>query len=134
MNRFLVICNAVAFLITLLFWSLIVISHRVLFPWEEIELLRRSASAVTYGFAMGDLLCSLPMTFLAALGLSRKSSLGWTAAMVANGLWIYSMTVIIIRDLFTLWSPGSILFMPFLVVAIITTPWLWNHRQQYGIQ
>ncbi len=134
MNRFLTIWNVIAFAITLLFWALVLLSHRILLPWEETELLWRSASAVTYGFGTGDLLYSLPVLLLSSLGLSRKSSLGWTTALVANSLWIYSMTVILIRDFFTTWSPGSILFLPFLIVAIISTPWLWNNRKQYGIQ
>lgn len=134
MNRFLSVWNGIAFGVTLLFWLLVLFSHRIPYPWEEFEVVQRSAYAVTYGFAIGDLLYSLPLLLLGAIGLARKTSYGWTAAMIANALWIYSMTIIVLRDSFSAFSPGCIVFIPFLVVAVLSTPWLWKNRQLYGIQ
>lgn len=134
MIRFLSIWNWIAFTLTLLFWATIAISHKIPYPWELSVAVERGASAVTYGFLLGDLFYSLPLLFLAARGISRRKSWGWLCAQMANALWIYSMTVIFIRDGFTRWSPGGVLFLPFPIIAIISIPWLWKHRSTFGIQ
>ncbi len=133
MIRFLSIWNWIAFGLTLLFWSAVAISHVVSFPWELTTPLEKGASAVTYGFLLGDMFYSLPLLFLAARGLALRKSWGWMSAQMANALWIYSMTLILIRDGFTRWSPGGLLFIPFLIVAIISIPWLWKNRSFFGV-
>jgi hypothetical protein len=133
MIRFLSLWNWIGFGLTLLFWGAIAISHRVLLPWELATPLEKGASAVTYGFLLGDLLYSLPLLFLAARGLALQKSWGWMSAQMANALWVYSMTLILIRDGFTRWSPGSVLFIPFLIIAIISIPWLWKNRSLFGV-
>ena len=52
---------------------------------------------------------------------------------MANALWVYSMTVIPLRDAYTTMSPGGILFIPFLVVAVWAIPYLWQRRRDFGI-
>ena len=55
------------------------------------------------------------------------------AAQMANILWVYSMTVILLRDAYTTLSPGGALFIPFTIVAIRAIPYLWLRRNDFGI-
>lgn len=131
--RFLSIWNAVAFCVTLLFWGAVALSGRVPGPWAVEGLPARGASATTWGFLLADVLYSLPLLLLAAVGLRRRTSWGWMCAQIANGLWIYSMSVLWFRDGFTRFSPGSVVFLPFFVVAVASLPFLWRSRARFGI-
>ncbi len=130
---FLAIVNAVALVITLLFWGIVFFRRLVPFPGELISLADRANSAVTYGFMIGDMFYSAPLLFLAWLGLWRLKSWGWMAAQMVNALWIYSMTVVLLRDAYTVMSPGGLLFIPFTLVAVWAIPYLWINRGQFGI-
>ena len=102
-------------------------------PGDLTSLADRANSAATYGFMIGDMLYSVPLLGLAWLGLWRPESWGWLAAQMANGLWVYSMTVILLRDAYTTMSPGGLLFIPFTLAAIWAIPYLWLHRRDFGI-
>jgi hypothetical protein len=95
---FLVIVNGFALVLTVLFWSVVWLKRLVPAPGGLTTLIERANAATTYGFMAGDLIVSAPLLLLAALGLRRLRFWGWTAAQLANVLWIYSMTVIWIRD------------------------------------
>lgn len=131
--RFLAVWNAIAFAFTLLFWSTVALSGRVPGPWSTTGLLERGASATTWGFLLADLAYSLPLLLLAAMGLRKHAAWGWLCAQIANSLWIYSMSVILFRDMFTRFTPGSVLFLPFLLVALASFPYLWKVRSRFGI-
>ena len=130
---FLVIVNAVALVITILFWGMIFFRRLVPFPGDLASSADRANSAVTYGFMVGDILYSVPLLFLAWLGLRKRKSWGWLAAQMANALWVYSMTVILFRDAYTTISPGGLIFIPFTLVAVWAIPYLWIHRGEFGI-
>jgi hypothetical protein len=130
---FLAIVNAAGLAITIIFWVLVFIKRLVPFPGEITSLADRANSAVTYGFMIGDLLYSAPLLLFAWVGLLRLKSWGWLAAQMANALWIYSMTVILFRDMYTAISPGGILFLPFALIAFWAIPYLWTHRGKFGI-
>lgn len=131
---FLSIVNAVALFLTVLFWGMVFFRHLVQYPGELTSLAERANSAVTYGFMIGDIIYSAPLLMFAWLGLWRLKSWGWMAAQMANALWIYSMTIILLRDSCTKISPGGLLFIPFAVVAIWAIPYLWMHRKDFGIE
>jgi hypothetical protein len=130
---FLAIVNAVALVITILFWGMVFFRHLVEFPGNLTAMADRANSAVTYGFMIGDILYSAPLLLLAWLGIWKLKSWGWLAAQMANALWIYSMTVILFRDAYTAMSPGGLLFIPFALISIWAIPFLWMHRQDFGI-
>ncbi|MBN2426530.1 MAG: hypothetical protein JXR46_04475 [Calditrichaceae bacterium] len=130
---FLAIINAVAFFVTIIFWGLVFFSHLIPFPGELSSSAERGNSAVTYGFMLGDVFYSAPLLLLAWLGLWKVKSWGWLAAQMANILWIYSMTVILLRDANTSMSPGGLLFIPFLLISIWAIPYLWINRKEFGI-
>jgi hypothetical protein len=122
------IINGIAFLLTLVFWGMVAVEKLVPFPSELSVLSERANAAVTWGFLVGDIVFSAPLLLLAAIGLWRLSALGWTAAQMVNILWVYSMTVILMRDAFTVLSPGGMLFLPFALIAVWATVYLWKHR------
>ena len=58
---------------------------------------------------------------------------GWTATHMVNALWVYSMTVVLIRDAYTTLSPGSVLFTPFALMAVWASYYLWVHRDLFQL-
>jgi hypothetical protein len=132
-TAFLSIVNAVALFVTVLFWGMVFFGRLVPLPGEPTLSAERANSAVTYGFMIGDLLYSVPLLLFAWLGLWRLKSWGWMAAQMANALWIYSMTIILLRDSYTSMSPGGLLFIPFTIVALWAVPYLWMHRKDFGV-
>lgn len=130
---FLSAVNGIAFVITLLFWAMVFFGRLVPLPGSLASVADRANAAVTYGFMVGDLVCSVPLLFLACTGLWRLKSWGWLTAQMVNILWIYSMTVILLRDAYTTLSPGGVLFIPFAIVAVWAIPYLWVRRENFGI-
>src|SRR5574341_2089801 len=122
----LAIINGLAFFATLIFWLLVLLKKLVPSPNDLTVFSERMNAATTYGFAIGDLIWSTPLLFLSCLGLWRLRFWGWTAAQMTNALWIYSMTVVLIRDSYTTLSPGGALFTPFALIAIWATYYLWK--------
>ncbi len=125
------IINGIAFIITLLFWGIVYFAKLVPLPGGLQITAERASAATTYGFLIGDILWSAPLLLLATIGLWRPRPWGWTSALMVNALWVYSMTVIWMRDAYTTISPGALLFTPFAVVAIWATYYLWTHRNLF---
>jgi hypothetical protein len=125
------IINGIAFLLTLAFWGTVAIRKLVPFPSELSVMSERANAAVTWGFLVGDIVFSAPLLLLATVGLWRPSALGWTAAQMVNILWVYSMTVVLMRDAFTVLSPGGVLFFPFAFIAVWATVYLWKRRSLF---
>jgi hypothetical protein len=128
---FLVVVNFIALVLTVLFWSIVWLKRLVPAPGSLTGLLERANSATTYGFLVADMIISAPLLLLAALGLRRLRFWGWTAAQMANILWIYSMTVIWIRDGYSTISPGAVLFTPFALIALGSMVYLWKCRKLF---
>ncbi len=125
------IINGISFILTVAFWGMVAINKLVPFPNELSIMSERASAAVTWGFLVGDIIFSAPLLLLATVGLWRPSAWGWTAAQMANILWIYSMTVVLMRDAFTVLSPGGMLFLPFALIAVWATGYLWKHRHLF---
>ena len=130
---FLAIVNLVALVFRLLFWGIVYIRRLVPFPAELISLVDRVNSAVTYGFMIGDIYYVAPLFLLAWFGLWKLKSWGWMTAQMINALWVYSMTVISLRDAYTSMSSGALLFLPFSFVAVWAIPYLWVNRRKFGV-
>jgi hypothetical protein len=130
---FLAIVNLVALVFRLLFWGIVYIRRLVPFPAELISLADRANSAVTYGFMIGDIYYAAPLLLLAWLGLWKLKSWGWMTAQMVNALWVYSMTVISLRDAYTTMTSGALLFLPFSFVAVWAIPYLWINRRKFGV-
>jgi hypothetical protein len=128
---FLVIINALGCIITLLFWLSILFSNLVPSPGDLTVFAERINAATTRGFLIADLFYSVPLLFIATIGLWNLRPWGWTAAQMVNVLWIFSMTVIWTRDIYGKFSPGGILFLPFTLIAIWAIAYLWQQRRLF---
>lgn len=120
--------NGLGFLVTLVFWALVLFKKLVPPPGDLANLSERANAATTRGFMIGDMVWSAPLLLIAALGLWRLRPWGWTAAQMVNALWCFSMTVVLVRDAYTTLSPGGVIFFPFVPVAIWATYYLWKNR------
>ncbi len=128
---FIAIVNGIGFVITLLFWGAVYFETLVPRPASLTVLAERANAATTYGFLLGDILWSAPLLLLATIGLWRPRPWGWTSAQMVNALWIYSMTIVWMRDAYVTISPGALLFTPFAVIAIWATYYLWKQRNLF---
>jgi hypothetical protein len=125
------IINGIAFTITLLFWGVVFFRNLVPLPGSLTISAERANAATTYGFLIGDIVWSAPLLLLATIGIWRPRPWGWTSAQMVNALWVYSMTVIWMRDAYTAISPGALLFTPFALIAVWGTYYLWKHRNLF---
>jgi hypothetical protein len=128
------VVNVIGLIFTVAFWSLVYFKRLVPLPGDLSSLPERTNAAVTYGFMIGDLLFSVPLLFLAAIGIWRMRVWGWAAGQMVNILWLYSMTVILFRDAHSAFSPGGLLFIPFALVALWAIPYLWFNRGLFGVE
>jgi hypothetical protein len=81
---------------------------------------------------IGDIAFSAPLLLLGTIGLWKPHAWGWTAAQMVNILWIYSMTIIM-RDDYTSFSPGGLLFTPFVPAAVWSMIYLWKQRRLFWL-
>ncbi len=125
------IINALGFVITLLFWGTVYFGNLVPLPGTFAILTERANAATTYGFMIGDIVWSLPLLFFATIGLWQPRPWGWMCAQMVNALWVYSLTVIWMRDAYTTVSPGALLFTPFALFAVWATYYLWKYRDLF---
>jgi hypothetical protein len=125
------IVNAIGFVVTIGFWAFIYAGGYVPMPSWPAEPAERANAATTFGFMIGDLLFSAPLLLLGSVGLWRLRPWGWTAAQLANVLWVFTLTVILVRDLHTWISPGGVLFLPFALFALWAGFLLWKKRNLF---
>ncbi len=126
----LIIINSIAAVITLLFWILV---YFRLFARPITDPALAIAASATFGFLVGDLIWAVPLLIASVIGLRRLTFCGWLCSQFANILWLYSMTVIWVRDLYSgAISPGAWLFTPFALVAVWATIYLWRCRQLFS--
>ena len=122
--------NGLAALLHILFWVYAFI--RI----PSISSLKNTAEktnlATTFGFGLADLIWSVPLLLIASIPLWKGKIIGWLAAHMANVLYWYSFTVIIIRDLSSnSISPGTILFSPFALFSFWAAHYLWKVKTDF---
>lgn len=124
------IVNFAAALLHLAFWTLAFI--RLQSPFSDIPFLEKVNLTTTYGFGIADLIWSFPLLIIGTFWLWKLKPLGWIASQMANVLYWYSLTVIIIKDIFSnTISPGTILFLPFCLFAFWAVFYLWKKRELF---
>lgn len=124
-----VLINGIATILTLFFWLLIYI--RVFSKTIEEPVFRAIASS-TLGFLVADIFLAVPLLILSCLGLWKLCDWGWLFAQMANIVWIYSIAVVLIRDIYIgKLSPGLLLFLPFALFTIWAIAYLWYARSYF---
>jgi len=88
--------------------------------------------ATTFGFGVADLVWATPLLVAGSVWLYRRALFGWLAAQMANVLYWYSLTIVVVRDVRTgTVSPGTILFSPFALFAFWAAIDLWRARHSF---
>jgi hypothetical protein len=130
--RMIAVVNAVAALLTVAFWVLVYV--RVFAPGRAADAVARASSAATLGFLVGDVAWAVPLLVLSAAGLWRGRAWGWLLGQLVNVLWVYSLTVIWVRDVYSgVLSPGAVLFTPFALFAAGAAAYLWFVRDEFDV-
>jgi len=125
--KVIVFINGIAAILHLFFWITAFIKLPAITSTENVA--DQINLATTYGFGIADFLWSVPLLLIGSIGLWKKTGIGWLAALLANSMYWYSLTVVIIRDLLSdSISPGTILFLPFALVSFWISYFLWNSR------
>ena len=128
--RVIAVVNTIAAALHVAFWALAF--TKLPFPLSLSNIFERASVSMTYGFGMADLVWSLSFLILSAIGLWRGKAWGWLFAHMVNALYWYSMTVIVIRDLYTgTISPGTVIFFPFTLFAFWAAIYLWKVRRAF---
>ncbi|MEZ7891255.1 MAG: hypothetical protein QMC67_05875 [Candidatus Wallbacteria bacterium] len=119
--------NVLAIIVTCIFWLLVYLK---LFHAPQLDVqLEKSALASTFGFMIADILYAVPCLILSLRGLYKLDFNGFIFAQLANILWFYSVTAVLIRDVYmTNLTPGDFVFMPFVVFSIWAAAYLWKQR------
>lgn len=127
----LAVIHTIAAVLTFVFWVLVYL--RLFTGGRPEDPALRSAYASTMGFLAGDVLYAVPLLAAAAAGLWRMREWGLLIAQMVNIMWIYSMTVIWVRDIYAgSVSPGAVLFTPFAAVSAWAVFYLWRERRAFG--
>lgn len=83
------------------------------------------------GFTTADAIWSNLSLLLSIIGLWHMKAWGWTAAIMANTIWLYSMTFTLVRDLYIGLTAGTAFFLFFAAFAIFSTIYLWKVRDLF---
>jgi hypothetical protein len=93
--------------------------------WEK------SYIGLVNGFTAADAIWSNITIIAAILRLWKMKLWGWTAAMMSNTIWIYTMTFTFVRDIMVQITFGMIFFSVFALFAIVSTIYLWHIRRLF---
>ena len=122
--------NILAIIVTCSFWLLV---YFKLFHTPQLNVsLEKSALASTFGFMIADLLYAVPCLILSLSGLYKLNFNGFIFAQAANILWFYSVTAVLIRDIYMAnLTPGDFVFMPFVIFSTWAAVYLWKQKKLF---
>lgn len=128
--RMIAIVNGIAAITHFTFWTF-VFFHLPL-PWTVDTDVKRVDLSVTYGLGIADMLWSVPFLTIGSLWLQKRKLLGWLAAQMANALYWYSFTLILVRELNAQnIRLGTMLFLPFALFSLWAAWYLWQARAAF---
>lgn len=91
----------------------------------------RAYIGLVNGFTVADAIWSNLFLLVSIVGLWRMTTWGWTAALMANTIWLYSMTFTLVRDLAIGLTGGTVFFLVFAAFAVFSTVYLWMRRDLF---
>lgn len=123
-----VIINILGWITTEGMWLMLHVSHQIPSVSAMNSFFERSYIGLVNGFTVADAVWSNITLLISIFGLWKMKDWGWTAAIMANIIWLYTMTFTTVRDLLVTITPGMIFFSIFALFAIISTLYLWKIR------
>ena len=128
--KIIAIINGLAALLHLVFWIFVYIKMPSISSPESLA--EQINLATIYGFGLADIVWSVPFLLLGSILLRKGNLIGWMCAYFANVLYWYSFTIIMLRDNASgSLSPGSILFLPFVLFSFWAAYHLWKVRASF---
>lgn len=128
--KLIALVNGIAAVLHFVFWVLVFL--RLPRPNTLDDEAERIDRIVTYGLGVADLFWSVPLLSIGCFWLYAGSEMGWLAAQMANGLYWYSFTFILVRDLSAkAIRKGSLIFLPFVLFSLWAAWYLWQVRSFY---
>ena len=131
--KLIVTVNALAFVISFLFWLIIYI--KLFSGNSSFADTDRMLISSTFGFMIADIIWALPLLAVSIYGLKNMTFYGWASAQAANILWFYSMTSLWSRDVYGgVINPGNFIFLPFFIFSFFSAYYLWKNRGLFGVK
>jgi len=126
-----VIVNSIGWIATLGVWIYFHLAGMIPSIESMNSYWERAYIGSVHGFSIADVVWSNIFLLASIIGLWNMRSWGWTAALMANTIWIYSMTVTLVRDMHTMLTEGTLFFLFFAVFALFSTVYLWIRRDLF---
>ncbi len=126
-----VMVNAVGWLTTEGVWAYFHFSGQIPALASMNSYWERAYLGLVNGFTAADAIWSNLTLLFSIIGLWKMKSWGWTAAIMANTIWFYSMTFTFVRDLLTGLTAGTAFFMLFFAFAVFSSIYLWRKRRLF---
>lgn len=93
--------------------------------WEK------SYIGLVNGFTVADAIWSNQTIIVAIIGLWKMKPWGWTAAIMSNTIWVYTMTFTFVRDFMVTITFGMVFLSVFALLSSISTIYLWRNRKLF---
>lgn len=126
-----VIVNLIGWLTTEGIWVFLHLSGQIPAVESMGSFWERSYIGLVNGFTVADAVWSNLTLLLSIFGLWKMKDWGWTAALMANTIWFYSMTFTLVRDAATGLTSATVFFSFFLLFAAYSTGYLWKNRRLF---
>ncbi|HYE12771.1 MAG TPA: hypothetical protein VEF53_21640 [Patescibacteria group bacterium] len=123
-----VIVNVFGWITTEGMWVVLHLTNKIPAISVMNSFFERSYIGLVNGFTIADAIWSNLSLLFSIVGLWKMKAWGWAAAIMANTIWLYSMTFTIVRDLLVTITPAMIFFSFFAIFALVSTIYLWNNR------
>lgn len=123
-----IIINILGWITTEGMWFMLHITHQIPPVASMHSYFEKSYIGLANGFTVADAVWSNITLLISIVGLWKMENWGWTAAMMANIIWLYTSTFTIVRDLLVSITPAMIFFSVFAFLALLSTIYLWKTR------
>lgn len=126
-----VIVNIFGWITTEGIWAFLHFSNQIPPIASASSYWEKSYIGLVNGFTAADAIWSNLTLLFSIIGLWRMKDWGWTAALMANTIWFYSMTFTLVRDLMVGMTGATIFFLFFVAFAAFSTVYLWLKRDMF---
>lgn len=133
MVTLIVIINAMGWLATIGLWLFLRVTQVVPRVEDMNSYWEKSYVGLINGFQVADFLWSNLALLISLIGLWKMRFWGWVAAIMANTIWIYSMTFTLVRDIYVQITYGMVFFLFFAFFSFYSTYYLLKHRILFGL-
>ena len=107
------------------------LSGQIPAPVQMDSYFAKANIGLLHGFTTADAIWTNLTLLFSIIGLWKMKDWGWTAAIMANTIWFYSMTFTLVRDMTTGLKGFTIFFLFFMVFAMFSTIYLWKNRRLF---